>query len=275
VIGKCGNVCLESYLTNATRMKNVYASHWKLQSSIFSLLCLIAIVITGCTSQSDSNPPILLFNGAGTSINDVRAIESLLKAKHLEYSLVGSSRLNSMSETQFAAHRLIIIPGGNFIAMGNGLTRDATLRVHKAIEAGLNYLGICAGAFLAGDGHAYYNSLRLTSGVQFGFYSAENNGIRKAAVAISRVNASTLEHYWEDGPNLAGWGEVVGKYPDGTAAITEGFLGKGWIVLSGVHPEAPESWRYGMTFTTSATADNEYAGELIDAALNRTALPHF
>ena len=60
-----------------------------------------------------------------------------------------------------------------------------------------------------------------------------------------------------------------------TAAIVEGFMGKGWIILSGVHPEAPETWRHGMTFKTLATEDNEYAGELIESALNRTALPHF
>jgi len=257
-------------------MKKVNTSYWKLQSCFIPLLGLIAIVITGCTSsQSDSSPAVLLFNGTGTSANDVRAIESLLKAKHLGYSLVNSSRLNAMSESQLAGYRLIVIPGGNFIEMGNGLTHDATLRLHKAIDAGLNYLGICAGAFIAGDGHTYYNSLRLTSGAQFGFYSAENSGMRKAAVAVSRVNAPTLELYWEDGPNLAGWGDVVGKYPDGTAAIVEGFMGKGWIILSGVHPEAPETWRHGMTFKTLATEDNEYAGELIESALNRTALPHF
>jgi hypothetical protein len=30
-----------------------------------------------------------------------------------------------------------------------------------------------------------------------------------------------------------------------------------------------------MTFTTPASAANAYAGKLIDAALNRTSLPHF
>jgi glutamine amidotransferase-like uncharacterized protein len=67
----------------------------------------------------------------------------------------------------------------------------------------------------------------------------------------------------------------VGKYPDGTPAIVEGSSGKGWVILSGVHPEAPENWRGGMTFTTPASVDNAYAGKLIDAALHRTLLPHY
>ena len=137
----------------------------------------------------------------------------------------------------------------------------------------MNYLGICAGAFLAG--HGTYNSLNLTSGVRFGFYAAERRGIRKAAVAIAGVGTLPIEHYWEDGPELAGWGAVVGKYPDGTPAVVEGPSGKGWVILTGVHPEAPENWRRGMTFTTPASAANAYAGTLIEAALHGTRIPHY
>jgi len=42
-----------------------------------------------------------------------------------------------------------------------------------------------------------------------------------------------------------------------------------------VHPEAPASWRTGMTFTTSVATDNAYAGTLILAALNGTSLSHY
>jgi hypothetical protein len=68
---------------------------------------------------------------------------------------------------------------------------------------------------LAGNS-GYYNGLNLTSGVRFGFYSAEERGIRKAAVAIAVAGGPTLDQYWEDGPQFTGWGAVVGKYPDGT-----------------------------------------------------------
>jgi len=42
-----------------------------------------------------------------------------------------------------------------------------------------------------------------------------------------------------------------------------------------VHPEAPLSWRYGMSFTSSVASNNSYAKTLISAALNGTVLPHF
>ena len=242
--------------------------------SIKLVLCIAALALTACTPHGpDDAAPVLLFNGAGTSPNDVKAVEAILKDSRLVYSTVDSPQLNRMSGPQLMTHRLLIIPGGNYITMGKSLTPGTASNIHDAVQGGLNYLGICAGGLLAGDGP--YNHLDLTSGVRFGFYRVVNRGIHKTAVAVTGVGPPTLEHYWEDGPQFTGWGAVVGKYPDGTPAIVEGASGKGWVVLSGVHPEAPESWRRGMTFTTPASADIAYARTLIDAALHRTSLPHF
>lgn len=228
---------------------------------------------TNSPPPSDSTVTILLFNGKGTSPNDVRALEKILKANHAKYATVNSAQLDLMTDAQIREHRLLIVPGGNFIEMGNHLTTNATAKVRHAVESGLNYFGICAGAFLAGNSPS--NGLTLTSGIRFGFYSAENSGSQKAAVPIERAGAPTLDQYWEDGPQLSGWGQVIGKYPDGTAALAQGSCGQGFVILSGVHPEAPADWRGRMKFTTPASADNAYAWTLIEAALNRVALPHY
>jgi len=94
-------------------------------------------------------------------------------------------------------------------------------------------------------------------------------------VAVSVAGSSTFDHYWEDGPELSGWGDAIAKYPDGTPAVVQGNVGSGWVILAGIHPEAPEDWRSGMNFNTPASVDNEYAAALIEAALNRTRLAHF
>lgn len=240
------------------------------------IVCLL--VANACTKYKgfvvSGDTPILLFNGAGTSPGDVDAIEAILKNNHLTYSTVNSSQLNKMSESSLEKHRLLIVPGGNFIDIGGGLSSDATMNIHNAVHDGLNYVGFCAGAFFASS-YPGYNGLNLTSGVKFGFYSAERKGVRKAAVAIATAEGTTQDQYWEDGPQLSGWGAVVAKYPDRTPAIAEGSFGSGWVVLTGIHPEAPERWRRGLTFTTSASMDNAYAGTLIKAALNREPLPHY
>ena len=269
--------------------------------SMFRFLLVASLVLgswafTGCGVRNDGNSTsatgtnaskeaastplksgdmaeILLFSGTGSSPNDVKAFETILKDQHVNYTKVDSARLNEMSESQMRGYRLLIVPGGNFIDIGSGLAPVATANIRNAVQSGLNYLGVCAGAFFAGNSPT--NGLNLTSGVKFGFYGAEDGGIRKAAVPIAVAGGTTLEHYWEDGPQLSGWGAVIGKYPDGTPAIVQGICGSGWVILSGVHPEAPGSWRRGMTFTTRVNADTAFAWTLIRAALKREPLPHF
>jgi glutamine amidotransferase-like uncharacterized protein len=236
---------------------------------------LIGVLASCDPPEPTRRAPILLFAGDGTSFGDVAAVEQILADNHLEYATATSQQLNAMSASQLMAYRLMIVPGGNFIDMAGSLTPRATAAIHEAVRSGLNYLGLCAGAFLAADGHGHYNSVNLTSGVQFRFYSAEARGIRKAAVAIAGVDRPPIDHYWEDGPDLTGWGAVVGKYPEGAPAIVEGTSGRGWVILSGVHPEAPDAWRRGMHFSTQTSVAHEYAGTLIRAALQGAQLPHY
>lgn len=241
-----------------------------------AVAALVLCAATGCGARASSDDaPVLVFAGAGTSTGDVAAVERILEQNHLEYATATSAQLNAMSPGQLMAHRLIVVPGGNFIDMAASLTPRATANVREAVQGGVSYLGICAGAFLAGNGGAYYNSLDLAAGARFDFYGAGQKGTRKAIVRVTGADGSAVEHYWEDGPQLSGWGTVIGRYPDGTPAIVQGTSGKGWVILAGVHPEAPESWRRGMTFTTPASVANAYAGTLVNAALNRSELPHF
>ena len=260
---------------------------------------LISGTLTACGPGLQSPhgfAPILLFTGTGTSPTDVAAIETILADSHLRYSTVSSSQLNRMAEPRISGYRLLIVPGGDFVQMGRGLTGGTTANVRNAVMSGMNYLGICAGGFLAGSFPAPYNSFNLSSGVKFGFYFPEQDErlpdhgsdpdgpgpnvgarheIRKAAIRIYTATGPALDQYWESGPQFSGWGDVVGKYPDGTPAIVEGSVGRGWAILSGVHAEAPASWRRGIVFRTPVSDDNAYAQTLLVAALNRTTLSHY
>lgn len=272
------------------------SSNSALRGSVLIVLAMVTpILFTGCGSSAFSNPPttkvalpppvvagadsvqttstrppILLFNGTGTSSSDVSAVESILNMLKLGYSTVNTSQMNSMSETTLKSYKLLIVPGGNSITIGNHLTRTATTNIHNAVNGGLHYLGICAGAFFGG--YSIYNGLNLTGGVWFNLYSS-NTG--KQVVDVRFSNGTVYDIYEQDGPELAGWGSIVGKYSDGKPAIAEGKFGSGWVILSGVHPEAPASWRTGMNFTTSVATDQAYAATLVTYALNGSLLPHF
>jgi glutamine amidotransferase-like uncharacterized protein len=235
-------------------------------------LWLLPVFVTGCGIPQRPSPSILLFNGHGASANDVAAVEGILRDGGLRYSIASSARLNAISESELKTYRLIVVPGGNFVDIGNGLAASTRTKLRSAIGSGVGYLGICAGAFFAGA--SPYNGLDLTGGVRFPFYALEARGVRKAPVIVTTAPGDMLEVYWEDGPELTGWGETVAKYPDGTPAVVQGRFGDGWVVLTGVHPEAPDSWRRRMDFTTPGRLSRAYAAILIDAALNRKALPH-
>jgi hypothetical protein len=222
---------------------------------------------------SSSTTPVLLFNGTGTLASDVAAVEVILNTLKLKYSTANSSQIDSMSEATLKTYKLFIVPGGNSNTIGDSLSKAATTNIHNAVQSGLHYLGICAGGWFGG--YSIYNGLNLTSGVWFNVYHNNGKGTGSTAVEISNPKNGKLDQFWHDGPEFSGWGSIVGKYPDGTPAIVEGKSGSGWVVLAGIHAEAPASWRGGLTFTTSVAVDHAYAGTLVTAALNGTSLPHF
>src|SRR6267378_4194334 len=250
---------------------------------VASLVALLTF--TGCGSRSGqtaaglpppipSAEPVLLFNGAGTSSSDVAAVEAVLNTLGVGYKTADSNQLNAMSEQQLAGYKLMIVPGGNSITIGGSLSAGTASMIRGAVEDyGLHYLGICAGAFFGG--YSIYNGVDLTAGVWFDFYADENKGIHVEPVLTSFPGSAPLDVYWQDGPQLSGWGAIVATFPDGTPAITEGQSGKGFVVFTGVHLEAPQSWRGSMVFTTPVAVDLAYAGTVIQATLNGTPLPHF
>src|SRR6478609_7616594 len=91
---------------------------------------LISMAFTACRARpgdggnpaSASVAAILLFNGTGTSPGDVAAVEQILNNAHLSYSTIDSPHLNRMSESQIREYHLLIVPGGNFVRIGNSLT---------------------------------------------------------------------------------------------------------------------------------------------------------
>jgi hypothetical protein len=250
-----------------------------------------ALALTGCGSPSSSQQaaaatpapllpaiaaaePVLLFNGTGTTDSDVGAVEVILGNLKLGYTTADSAQLDALSEQQLAGYKLIIVPGGNSITIGQNLSATAASNIRGAVQAyGTHYLGICAGAFFGG--YSIYNGVDLTGGVSFDFYADENKGIHTEPVLITFPSGAPLDMYWQDGPQLSGWGSVVAKFPDGKPAIAEGTSGKGFVIFTGIHAEAPESWRGSLAFSTSLSSDLAYAGTIISAALSGTPLAHF
>jgi hypothetical protein len=108
--------------------------------------------------------------------------------------------------------------------------------------------------------------------VWFNVWPNGSKATGKESVQISFPKSSKLDMHWHDGPETSGWGYMVAQYPDGTADIAEGAFGKGSAILSGLHPEAPVSWKTCCTFTKPLATDLAYADTLVTAG---TWLPNY
>jgi len=155
------------------------------------LLWLVPVLVAACAPPEPAGHDILLFNGHGTSSGDVAALEDILRERGLGYSTASSERLETIGESELKTYRLIVVPGGNFVEIGNGLTANTATKLRRAVGSGVGYLGICGGAFFAGA--SPYNGLNLTNGVRFPFYAIEERGIRKAPVTMTTTGGAALE----------------------------------------------------------------------------------
>lgn len=233
---------------------------------------LIALLIFFLPAHAQAQATALLYNGTGASPTDVVALQNLLASMGLSYNLVNSQQMNSMSRATLLKYKLIVWPGGNSIDMGNSLTAATTNLIRRAVvESGVSYIGFCAGAFMA-ESSTLYNVFNLAP-TWFDFYAQGVTDMVSTLFADGSVRSLV---YW-DGPYLRGFGSVIAKYPNGLPAIAASKVGKGFVVLTGVHPEAPADWRYGFASpdTDGVTADLSYTQNLINSALYKVMLPHF
>lgn len=245
----------------------------KIINTIIRFTLFTCLFIFSNCNHKEKQVSILLYNGIGTSPNDVAAVSKILSDNHFDFVTINSDELNGSDPAALSRYKLLIIPGGNFIEMRKSITRNTAANIQKAVHGGLNYLGICAGGFMAGN--TGYNSFNIAGSKPFKFYTVINSGIRKMAVTVTNADGSVIQLYWEDGPQFTGWGNVISKYPDGTAATVQGRSGRGNVILTGIHAEAPESWRKEFNFSTPIEKSRKYAVALITAALKGNAMAYF
>ena len=111
------------------------------------LISFSVLLLLGCGSHSSSqltavtpavpllpaiaaSQPVLLFNGTGTS-SDVSAVEGVLSNLSIGYNTANSAQIEALSEQQLAGYKLIIIPGGNSITIGQNLSAAVASNIRE------------------------------------------------------------------------------------------------------------------------------------------------
>jgi hypothetical protein len=224
---------------------------------------------------------VLLFNGTGVSTSDWQTTEEIVKDHGWSYKLVNSAQLNAMSLDEISNFGVIIVPGGSGGTITSALTTSTRLRVRQAVrDRGVSYVGFCAGAWVAvgpeaeTTGVASYG-LALAKGAVLDLYLPGGIEPTAAMVDVTFSDGKARDLVWWGGPSTPEWKNgVVARYENGEPAISETWAGKGYVVISGPHPEAPQSWR-GTAGYDSDGLDYDIAIQMITAALKKAPMPTY
>ncbi len=224
---------------------------------------------------------VLLFNGTGVSTSDWQSTEQIIKSQGMSYQLVNSAQLSAMTLDEIANFGTLVVPGGSGGSIYGGVSADARLRIRQAVrERGVGYVGFCAGAWVAVGPEA-----ETTKAASYGFAVAKGNVLSlfhpngqtptAAMVEVSFADGSHRDLVWWGGPSTPEWaGGVVAKYDTGEPAISETFSGKGLVIISGPHPEAPQGWR-ATAGNDSDGLDYDIAIKMIQGAIQQKPLEAF
>ncbi len=222
---------------------------------------------------------VLLYNGTGVSTSDWQNTEAIIKSLGLSYQLVNSRQVDGMTLDELASFGVIVVPGGSGGSITAAIATDARLRIRQAVrDRGVGYVGFCAGAWVAVGPEALGNSiasygLAVSKGsVLPAYYPGGNTSLTADMVDVTFADGSHRQLVWWGGPATPEWsGGVVARYVNGAPAISETWSGKGYVVISGPHPEAPQSWR-ATAGRDSDGLDYDIAIAMIEAALNKNPL---
>jgi len=153
--------------------------------------------------------------------------------------------INPLEDNFFDDVDIIAVPGG----IGDAASFDRAfkhnkLRVKQFVQNGGKYLGICMGAYWAGQ--HYFDILNNIDAVQY--ITQPNTDTRRPHAKDIKINWNGLDTtmFFYDGCALVGNGQYdrIATYPNGDSmAIIQKNIG-----LIGAHPEAEPFWYDGYTW---------------------------
>ena len=238
---------------------------WPLLALAAGLFTTSACNLSGSSAQSPTsqigggNPlaktDVLLYNGTGVATSDWQTTESLIQSQGWSYELINSSELNAMTPEEIGSYALIVVPGGKGGTITSYLTPETRLNLRQAVQdQGVGYVGFCAGAWIAvgpeaqSSATAAYGLAIAPGDVLSTYWPGGNTNLTADIVPITLENGALRSLVWWGGPATPEWSDpsfgsgVIGRYENGAPALSQTYSGKGLVVISGPHPEAPQGW---------------------------------
>ena len=265
----------------------------------FTLFLTMLIMTAGChlrspppTAQKAAGPvpdnspgiehtDVLIYSGAGSWGDEIDSLKEILYANGKSYVDFDDEEFNELTEEELEAFSMLLIPGGDSDEVTANLLPETRDNIRKAVqEKGLNYLGFCSGAWLVvspkpepqEDSYGF----RLVEGPWLKQTALFEKGLKYALLRASFPDGGQRNLLWFGGPitpNIPGG--VVAKYPDGSPAVTQLHAGKGFVMISGLHPAVNKKILGKIKVFDKEAIDPDLSWKMLDSAIRGVPLPAF
>jgi glutamine amidotransferase-like uncharacterized protein len=180
------------------------------------------------------------------------AIQKVLKAR---YSNVFIITHDECTKDTLSTLDCIVFPGGekdvdNF----DVLVKDKARLIRNYVGGGGRYLGICMGAYIAGN--MYFNILGKTSAEQYIADPTSEITAEKETIAEISIAGKVYHTYFYDGPVFEGYlrkSHILATYKNKKAAGIIKPFKRGKVLCLGPHLESERNWYEDKTYWHKGT----------------------
>lgn len=270
-------------------------------NQFLAILIYLLLFVVSCVKPSSSSDPsaepaapessvgsgseqtdVLIYGGPGSWRAEIEALKSVLYANGATYEELKPDKLNKFSLDDFGKYKVILFAGGDAPTVRASLEKETRALIREAVQSrGLNYIGFCAGAWLAvapkpdPTGDVVYG-LGVVDGPVSELNFLSKKGLTSTLDIATFANGESRKLLWYGGPiTFNSQDSIVAKYSDGTPAISQVYSGKGLVIMSGLHPAANKSILTYLGLYEREAVAPDYAWELLRAVIQNQPLPTF
>ncbi|MES2856490.1 MAG: BPL-N domain-containing protein [Bdellovibrionota bacterium] len=249
--------------------------------AIIAILVLLAASsgIFASHAQADSSQltkktskKIIVYRGVGGCASCAAAAEKAVRVLGLTVDYVSASEV---TPEVFENAVLWVQPAGNAISAANALGEKRLAMIREFVKQGGGYLGFCAGAFLADTTVDDYGKVTGIGLLPFPTADYEVNDTDNIDMVWMNWRGDRRHVFFNGGATFEiGLAhpavDVIATYgPDRKPATIHTQYGKGQVVLTGAHPESPQTWKDNNGLDDEDGPDLDLAGDLAKLAVGK------